>query len=812
MDNSQADLKMTLTDKVIKNTYYLIVSQVISFSFPLILTPFIIGRIGESAYGIYALALGFAGIFGLFDMSISSSFIKFISEHYNKKEFKELNSVINTGIIFYAVFSLIFCIIGLIFKDKVLSLININENFRETANIAYIISLIAFLVTNSFGIFNSILVSLQKMYFTSILGLLLSFFNFVLIISLLIYGFGLKELLYLYIIVTCINVLISFVVAKKALPQMRLNPFRFHLPSLKKMTNFGIQMQISKLAAFISDKYDEYLLAFFSVISNVTFYNISTKIVRVGRFLPIQLFPQVAPIAAELNARDETQKISQLFNDTSKYLTIVSLPIFSFFFIFADVIVTTWMGPGFDISIYLLRILTVGQLINMIFSAPGNSIIPNLGKPKYQMFEGLIFLSINLVLSYLLIKYYGIVGAAFGNTISTGIASLFVFFVSVSFFKKNYIDILKNIYLKPFLLCILSGVLSFIIYYLIKLLLFLPTGRIEGSIILVISLFIFMFIYSIGIFNINYLNNSDKSVFIKMADRAFQIKKVLNYRNKKISYKNNNYEGELISIFIVTRNRLELLKQCIWLLLSSLTGINYEIIIWDNDSNDGTKQYLESLNKKSIKCHISKENIGNNAKDKAAAMCKGKFLVGIEDNVLGYPDNWLLDMIKAYKSVPRLGYLSTDVFQTKYISGEKQAENLYYNKKFLDGEITIQFGPNAGGCIMISREIFDKFCNITRKKGKTMFSKNSEFLNKLKSKGYRIGILKDVEVSLASAEKYSSKFTDISENEMNNYGYIENLSQNNYEKRKLKRFFDFGGLYNNFLDYAEKELIKENDK
>lgn len=801
---------MSLTDKVIKNTYYLIVSQLVGFLFPLILTPFIIGHIGESAFGIYALVLGFAGIFGLFDMSISSSFIKFISEHYNKKEFKELNYVINTGIVFYSVFSLVSCIIGIVFMDKFLSMLNINENFRHTATIAYVISLIAFFVTNSFGIFNSILVSLQKMYLTSILGVLLSFLNFILVLTLLLYGYGLNELLYLHIIVICISILISFIAAKKALPQMKINPFRFHYPSLKKMTNFGIQMQVSKLSSFVADKYDEYLLAFFSVISNVTFYNISTKIVRIGKFMPFQLIPQVAPVAAELKARDDSEKLSRLYNDTSKYLTIISLPIFTYIFIFADVIVNTWMGPGFDISVHLLRILAIGQLINMIFSAPGNSIIPNLGKPKYQMYEGLIFLSINLVLSYLLIKYYGIVGAAFGNTISTSIASLFVFFASALYFKKNFMDILKSIYLKPFLLCVLGGLVSFILYYISKTLITQTTDRVDGGIVLILSSLIFVTIYSVGIFNLNYLNKRDKSVLIKIADRALPLMKIINYRNHKKSYPNNKYEGELVSIFIVTHNRLDFLKQCINSLLTTLNDIKYELIIWDNASTDGTKQFLEALKNPLIKIKLSSDNIGTNAKCKAAAMCQGDFIVGIDDDVLSFPDNWIIKMLIAYKSVPRLGYLSTDVIQNEYTTGAKPSSDLYFNKSFVEGEIIIQFGPTGGWCFMISRKIFEKIGNFADIHGRIFFSEDGDFLNRLKSKGYRFGILKDVKVFHATGDHYNKNYMDIYEIKMKDYN--DNRADNYHKKLKLEKLFNIKGMYNKFLDYAERELMKDNDK
>ena len=72
---------MSLSEKVIKNTYYYFFSQVISLLMPLFLTPFIIMKIGDTQFGIYTLILGVLGTFGLLDLSLSTSFIKFISEY-----------------------------------------------------------------------------------------------------------------------------------------------------------------------------------------------------------------------------------------------------------------------------------------------------------------------------------------------------------------------------------------------------------------------------------------------------------------------------------------------------------------------------------------------------------------------------------------------------------------------------------------------------------------------------------------------------------------------------------------------------------
>ncbi|MBK7444481.1 MAG: oligosaccharide flippase family protein [Ignavibacteria bacterium] len=103
---------MSLSEKVIKNTYYYFFSQVISLLMPLFLTPFIIMKIGDTQFGIYTLILGVLGTFGLLDLSLSTSFIKFISEYFHKNNIERLNNTVSTGFYIYLFFTIILTIIA----------------------------------------------------------------------------------------------------------------------------------------------------------------------------------------------------------------------------------------------------------------------------------------------------------------------------------------------------------------------------------------------------------------------------------------------------------------------------------------------------------------------------------------------------------------------------------------------------------------------------------------------------------------------------------------------------------------------------
>lgn len=751
---------MSLADKVIKNTFYFTLLQIIGFFFPLVLTPFIISKIGEAQFGLYALILGFVGVFGLFDLSISSSFVMYISKHYVKKDFNTLNKYFNTGFFYYVVFSLVIVSVVYFFSEQILSLLNIPAELMSTAITVFNIGLLIFFITSSFTIFSSVLIALQKMYVTSIAGIFINLLNFVLLFILLLNGYGLVGIMWAQLITVVLANLVNIIYVKTNIKELSFSARYFSKTPLKEMSIFGTQMQVSKLAGFASEKYDEFLLAYFSVLNNVTYFNVANRISRTGRMVPYQLIPQIAPVASELNAREETEKLKQLYSDTTKYLTLASVPVFIFIFIFAELIMTTWLGAGYEISAQILRILVLGQLINMTVSAPGNSIIPNLGFPKYQMYEGLIYLGINLILSFILIKFYGILGAAVGNVISILISSCYVFFISAKFFKTKKTKIINESYFKPLAAGIISGVICWLVFILSNNYIVPFSNRVSGIVYIIFLTVFFTILYAGLIFSyFKLLNEKDKILLSKILLKVIPQK--LTRRNYSSEYKNKFYEGELVSLIIVTYNRIGFLKECVSSLLPTLKNINYELIIVNNASTDGTNEYLEQLQSsiKNLKIVSAGKNIGNNAKALGIETSKGDFMIGIDDDVISFPDGWIEKMIHGYKVIPKMGYLATDVVQDETTTGAKYPEETYTNEEHDD--VVLQVGMTGGWCFMISRNIYNKVGKFLKFKNRIFFAEDGDYVNRTINKGLRYGILKGIKVYHATGDFHNKKFKKV---------------------------------------------------
>lgn len=91
-----------------------------------------------------------------------------------------------------------------------------------------------------------------------------------------------------------------------------------------------------------------------------------------------------------------------------------------------------------------------------------------------------------------------------------------------------------------------------------------------------------------------------------------------------------------VSIIIVNYNTLELTKNTIQSILDKTKGIDYEIILIDNDSTDGSKEFFSTSDyKKTIKFIKSNENLGfGKANNLGINMAQGKYILLLNSDTL----------------------------------------------------------------------------------------------------------------------------------------------------------------------------------
>src|SRR5882672_12256379 len=67
------------------------------------LSPFILHRLGDAAFGIWVLIFSITGYYGLFDLGIRSSVVRYVSKAVATGNKEDLTKLINTSLFSYSV-------------------------------------------------------------------------------------------------------------------------------------------------------------------------------------------------------------------------------------------------------------------------------------------------------------------------------------------------------------------------------------------------------------------------------------------------------------------------------------------------------------------------------------------------------------------------------------------------------------------------------------------------------------------------------------------------------------------------------------
>jgi len=361
-----------------------------SFVLFFILTPYIIHHIGVERFGIWTIVSVLTGYLGLLDLGISTSFVKYIAEYYTRKDYEKINSVVNTGFLFYLGFSFVVIALAMIFIQPILSLFNIPPSLYGEAVFVFCLGLVLFGVSNSFNVFGAIQNGLQRMDISNKVAIAVSIPGVAGTVIALEYGYGLPGLMVSNALILLVTSAINVIVAHKIFPDFKFSPLLLsNKETFRLLFTFGYRVQVAAIAGAIHFQLDKFLLAFFLNVSRVTYYTIASQTASSIREIPLLLLNAILPAASEMDAGKNREALNILYYRSLKYIVLIGVCLLTVTFLLADPFLYLWLGTGYEISANTLKILMAGYFFN-ILTGPGFFILNGMGKPQYGMRSSLL--------------------------------------------------------------------------------------------------------------------------------------------------------------------------------------------------------------------------------------------------------------------------------------------------------------------------------------------------------------------------------------------------------------------------------------
>lgn len=497
--------------KIIRNTVYNSIGRIWLMLVILLLTPYILHKLGVQVFAVWSLVFVVANSLGLLDFGIRTSFAKYIAEYQAKRDPESINAVINCGIIFYLAFSLFIMGLALVLRGPIISLLQIPPSIREESMFAILGMVLIFSFSNTFSIFEAVLVGLQRMDVRNKILIFASVFNVAGTFFFLEKGFGIRGLVINYGIVSFVIIMLNLYFSYRLLPYIRIGLSRVGKKIFRKLFNYGIKMQICNIAAIIHLQADKIILSHFLGLNFVTFYELGQKAANAVRTLPILLLSALVPAVSELEASNNKEKLRELYERGSKYISLAVFPLIFLSILVAPDLINLWVGDKFSLAILSFQVLVIGYGINVL-TGMGTSMVRGIGKPEYEARYAVLTLIMQLTLSIILVQLFGFRGVLVSVLITSVVAALYFLLTFHRLLKQNFKFFARTTYVKPLISSLAAFAITFGFGHYLPSLISLQ-GRLGYSVSLVLKSTVFLVFFILLIARTRFLDVSDARLF-----------------------------------------------------------------------------------------------------------------------------------------------------------------------------------------------------------------------------------------------------------------------------------------------------------
>ncbi|MBN2100747.1 oligosaccharide flippase family protein [Candidatus Dojkabacteria bacterium] len=194
-----------------------------------------------------------------------------------------------------------------------------------------------------------------------------------------------------------------------------------HLKFSKLLKNFdkrylfySIPIFIFSVLTFLTQWFDTFILGYFNSSEDVGVYNIALTISTLPTLLSSSLSTSFFPTVSRLISSGELKETKRLYRDIIRILLFITVPLMATLVAFSNEILGVF-GKEFHSSNFLMLYLIFGALFTIV-TGPIDLVLTALDKQKMVTVNAIISIVVSIILSFLLIPKYGILGAAIANS------------------------------------------------------------------------------------------------------------------------------------------------------------------------------------------------------------------------------------------------------------------------------------------------------------------------------------------------------------------------------------------------------------
>jgi O-antigen/teichoic acid export membrane protein len=414
----------SLTTRLLRSSFFRVLNPIATVVVSFFMMPFVIRSIGDRWYGLWVLAATFIGYYGFFDFGLSTANERFISRALGTDDYEEIDKVFNTSLILFFFAGLLTLIVS-----AAIAVISgrFVDNPADINVFRAVILLFGLDIAVSFPTraFNGFLYAHVRYDVVNIIDISKLLGRTALFVIVLIRGHGIVSLTIIAVICNMFQYLFTVVFVILKYPRLQIDFGNFTRSKIRPLFNYSIFSFIISIANQLRFHVDAFVITAFLGLAMVTHYNVGARIAAYYLILINNAIALVMPVFSKFEGQQNYDQIREKFLFVSKINTVVSIFLGGSILIYGRAFILRWMGEPYLDSYTVLLILTIGMIANTV-QITSHTLLFGLSKHKGYAIMVVLEGAVNLILSLILVRKYGIAGVAAATTIPMLINSIFV--------------------------------------------------------------------------------------------------------------------------------------------------------------------------------------------------------------------------------------------------------------------------------------------------------------------------------------------------------------------------------------------------
>lgn len=401
-------------ERFVSNVFWSWIAVAVQLLPGLVVTPYLILKLGAERYGIWSLAFSLVGYYALVDLGFRSAAVRYAAHFLALGENESLNELVNTLFVYFSLAAAALVGLTLLVWQRADRLFHVPpEHHNEFAWLVLLAGL-----NLSAGVIGSLFSGCVEGFHRFDVS------NHIFVVSfgarsagwfvLLATGRGLIALGAWALVTNVALVLMYMRAFFRMFPTLRLSPRWATMRMFRETAAYGSQTFLAGVSMRIMEQITPLLIGHYRPISDVGYYAFPLRLLQYGTDAVSRVGVVATPQSADLAARRELDKVGRLAVITNRYCLILFMPIALFLSVFGYDLLATWLHkPDFAAnSAPLLPIMLMGFTFGQAAQFCSASILFGLGAQREYAFALFAEMVLNIALTIFVLPSYGIMGAA----------------------------------------------------------------------------------------------------------------------------------------------------------------------------------------------------------------------------------------------------------------------------------------------------------------------------------------------------------------------------------------------------------------